>query len=162
MKTDPNGKHNEALSFLVDHDTGVLATTARSGEPRARLVYYTCDDSFNIYFITLKKTRKFDDIEANPRAAFVVSEVDVPRTIQIEGVVADLTNIATLDPLVAGFIHRLMEGKKYGIPLSHFDPDQLRFYRLTPNWVRWGDFTLGRGTDDVLTQIDPLERDGNT
>lgn len=157
MKPNTEGKRDEALSFLVDHDTGVLATTARSGEPHARLIYYICDDEFNLYFITLKKTRKVDDLNANSRAAFVVSETEIPRTIQLEGTVEDLTNTATLDPLVAGFIHRLMKDKKYGIPLAHFDPDQLRFYRFTPNWVRWGDFTYGLGTDKVLTQIDPVE-----
>lgn len=157
MKPDTEGKRDQALSFLVDHDTGVLATIARSGEPHARLIYYICDDSFNVYFITLKKTRKTDDLDANARAAFVVSETEIPQTIQMEGTVEDLSNTATLDPLVAGFIHRLMKDKKYGIPLSHFDASALVFYRLTPNWVRWGDFTFGRGTDNVLTRIDPVE-----
>lgn len=155
MKKDAQAKRDEALSFLVNHDTGVLATIARTGEPHARLIYYICDDSFNIYFITLKKTRKFDDLCANPRAAFVVSETEIPRTLQIEGTAADVSDTATLDPLVAGFIHRLMEHKEFGIPIAHFDPDQLRFYKLTSTWVRWGDFTFGKGTDEVLTQIEP-------
>lgn len=157
MKPDSEGKRDEALSFLVNHDTGVLATTARSGEPHARLLYYICDDSFNVYFITLKNTRKVDDIDADAHAAFVVSEIEIPRTVQVEGTVTDLTDTATLDPLIAGFVRRLMSDKKYGIPLSHLDPSELRFYRLTPNWVRWGDFTFGQGTGNVLTQIDPIK-----
>jgi general stress protein 26 len=163
MKAASEGKREEALSFLVNHDTGVLATLSRANETHARMVYYTCDDAFNIYFITLKNTRKVSDLASNEQAAFVVSEMEVPRTIQIEGVVEDLTSSAVVDPLLTDFVHRLMSHDKYGIPLSHFDASELKFYRLTPTWVRWGDFTFGEGTDKVLTEIDtaepPQERD---
>ena len=157
MKKDNEGKREEALSFLVDHDAGVLATCSRANVAHARMVYYTCDDAFNVYFITLKNTRKVADLAANPQAAFVVSEMEIPRTIQIEGKVEDLTNSATIDPLLSDFVHRLMSHEKYGIPLSHFDASELKFYKLTPDWVRWGDFTFGQGTDKVLTEIDTAE-----
>lgn len=157
MNTDTEGKRDEALSFLVDHDAGVLATVSHAGEPHARMVYYTCDDAFNVYFITLKKTRKVADISSNSRAAFVVSEMEVPRTLQVEGTIEDLTNTATVDAVLVDFIRRLMDKKPYGIPLSHFDGDELVFYRLTPNWIRWGNFTFGQGTDQVLMRIDPTE-----
>lgn len=157
MDHDTTGARDEALSFLVNHDTGVLATVSGSGEPRARMVYYTCDDFFNVYFITLTKTRKTGDLASHPRAAFVVAETDIPRTLQLEGVVSDLTETATNDAMLVGFIRRLMDVKPYGIPLSHFDASAMRFYRLAPNWVRWGDFTFGQGTEEVLSEIDPAE-----
>lgn len=156
-KPDTEGERDEALSFLVNQDVGVLATISRAGEPHARTVYYTCDDAFNVYFITLKNTRKAVDLTSNPKAAFVVSEVGTPKTIQIEGNVDDLTYTATNDPLLTDFVHRLMTDKPFGIPLSHFDSSELKFYRLSPTWVRWGDFTFGTGTDQVLTQVDPTE-----
>ncbi len=157
MKPDNEGVREEALGFLVNHDAGVLATISRSGEPHARLVYYTCDDSFTIYFMTLANTRKVSDIASNGKAAFVVSEQEIPRTIQIEGTVTDLSETATIDPLLADFVHRLMSHTQFGIPLAHFDTSELRFYKLTPSWVRWGDFTFGQGTDEVLTVIDPIQ-----
>ncbi len=156
-ESDTEGERDEALSFLVDHDVGVLATVSRAGEPHARTIYYTCDDAFNIYFITLKNTRKAADLTSNQKAAFVVSEAGTPKTIQVEGDVADLTYTATNDPLLTGFVHRLMTDKQYGIPLSHLDSSELKFYRLSPAWVRWGDFTFGTGTDQVLTRVDPAE-----
>lgn len=157
MNPDPEGKREEALSFLVNHDAGVLATRSGDGEPRARMMYYTCDDAFNVYFMTLKNTRKVADLATHPRAAFVVAKTDIPRTIQLEGNVEDLTETATIDPLLSDFVHRLMAHTTYGIPLSRFDADEIRFYRLTPAWVRWGDFTAEQGTDNVLTEIDPSE-----
>jgi uncharacterized pyridoxamine 5'-phosphate oxidase family protein len=150
MNPNTEGKREEALSFLVNHDAGVLATLSPASEPRARLVYYTCDDAFNVYFMTLKNTRKVSDVAANPHAAFVVSEMDVPRTLQIEGTVED--------PLLVDFMHRLMSHTAYNIPISHFDASEFTFFRLTPTWVRWGDFTFGQGTDNVLTEIDPNEQ----
>jgi general stress protein 26 len=157
MEKDLKEKREEALSFLVDHDAGVLATLSGTGELHARLVYYTCDDSFNVYFMTLKNTRKVSDVAFNPHVAFVVSEMERPRTLQIEGIVTDLTDSATLNPLLSDFIQRLMAHTKYGIPLAHFDESEIKFYRLTPDWVRWGDFTFGQGTDEVLTEVDPKD-----
>jgi general stress protein 26 len=155
MTTQTVGKREDAISFLVNNGTGVLATLSGAGEPHARLIYYTCDDSFNVYFITLKSTRKVSDITSNNRAAFVVSETEVPRTLQMEGTVKDMTETSTVDPMLTDFVHTLMSHTKYGIPLGHFDTSELRFYKFTPTWIRWGDFTFGQGTDAVLTQIDP-------
>jgi general stress protein 26 len=157
MNADQERKREEALSFLVDHDAGVLATLSRQNEVSARLVYYTCDDAFNVYFLTLKDTRKVADLTANPQAAFVVSEMEIPRTIQMEGRVEDLTDSATVDPLLSDFVRRLRSHEKYGIPLTRLDASELKFFRLTPTRVRWGDYTFGQGTDAVLTDIDTAE-----
>ena len=157
MEKDLEGKREEALAFLIGHETGVLATASMLGESHARLVYYTCDDAFNVYFLTLKNTRKVSDLAANPRAAFVVSEAEVPRTLQMEGVVDDLTDTATIDPLVSDFIKRLMSHTKFGIPLARFDSSAVRFYRIKPTWLRWGDFTFGDSTESVLTKLHPQE-----
>jgi general stress protein 26 len=157
METDAAGKRDEALSFLTGHTTGVLATVSASGKPRARLVYYTSDDSFQVYFITLANTRKAADIAANPHAAFVVAETEAPRTLQVEGVITDLTETAEVDPMLSDFVRMLMSHTRFGVPLARFDASELRFYRLSPDWVRWGNFTFGRGTDAVLTEIDPKE-----
>ncbi len=157
METTSEGKRDEALSFLVGHTNGVLSTVSPEGRPRARLLYYACDDSFQIYFITLAHTRKVADLAQNPHAAFVVSETDAPRTLQLEGTITDLTDTATIDPTLADLVNVLMSNTKYGAPLTRFDSSTLKFYRLTPDWVRWGDFTFGRGTDAVLTEINPKE-----
>ena len=157
MQNDPLDKRGDALSFLIANQSGVLATISAAGEPSARLVYYTCDDSFNIYFLTLANTRKAADLKANPRAAFVVSETETPRTIQIEGTVEDLTDTATVDPLLADFVNSLLSHKTYGIPLTHFDESTLKFFKLSPKWIRWGNFTYEYGSDSVFTEISSKE-----
>lgn len=157
MNQDENGKRDEALSFLIGRSTGVLATVSKEGKPRARLVYYASDDAFRVYFITLANTRKAEDLAANPHAAFVVAETEAPRTIQLEGAIEDLTDTATIDPTLADLVNTLMSNSRFGAPLTRFDTAKLKFYRITPDWVRWGDFTFGRGTDNVLTIINTKE-----
>jgi hypothetical protein len=137
MEKDPLMKRDEALSFLVAHTTGVLSTVSIANTPRSRTVYYTCDDSFCVYFTTLTSTRKVEDISHNPNAAFVVSESDSPQTLQLEGT------------------RTVMSNSRFGPPLDRLDPSTVRFYRFTPNWVRWGSFVFGQGTDAVLSLIDP-------
>lgn len=156
MHPDTEGLRDEALSFLVNHETGVIATISGEGKPRARLVYYTCDDAFNIFFITLDSTRKAADLAKNPVAAFVVSETDMPRTLQVEGPVQDLTDTETMNPMITDFIRSLTSNeRKHGIPIAHLDAATIKLYRLTPSWLRWGDFTFAVGEDKVFTQIDP-------
>lgn len=159
MKPELEGKRDEALSFLVDHETGVLSTVS-DGKSHSRLMYYACDESFTIFFLTLVNTRKVADLRDNPHASFVVSDIDIPRTLQVEGIVEDLTEAATANPLLANSVQELMSRRgRYGLPLEHFDEAAVKFYRLTPSWVRWGDFTFGQGTDTVLTRINPAHKE---
>lgn len=155
MDTDGAGKRDEALEFLTAHNTGVLATVSREGAARARLVYYACDDQFQVYFLTYGNTRKAADLAAHPHAAFVIADTDAPRTLQIEGQVTDLSEMAGIDPALTDLLHTLQSNTKFGAPLTRFDPSTLKFYRITPDWVRWGNFTFGRGTDNVFTVLDP-------
>ena len=154
MTHDPTGARPAALAFLKSHRTGVLATLG-NGMPRARLVYYTGDDAFNVYFVTLANTRKAAELAANPHAAFVVAEESVPQTIQLEGTITDLTETATIDDTIATLVDTLMSNTAYNAPLTRFDPAVVRFYRLTPSWIRWGDFTSGYGSSAVFSEITP-------
>ena len=157
MNTDTAGKREEALSFLINNETGVLATLSGEGTPRARMVYYTADDNFNVYFLTLANTRKVADMTANAHVAFVIAQTDIPHTLQIEGSVTDLTDSATNDPLLVNFVKMISSKTEYGIPAEHMDSAVIRFFKITPEWVRWGDFTFGQGTDKVLTEIKTAE-----
>ncbi len=155
METDTHTKRTEALAFLKGHTTGVLSTVSTDGSPRSRLVYYTTDDAFNVYFITLANTRKAEDLKANGKASFVIFDTDAPRTLQLEGSAVDLSETATNDPLLVQFVEMLMSHTKYGIPMERFDTAKMIFYKVTPEWIRWGDFTMGEGSDVVFTEVTP-------
>jgi uncharacterized pyridoxamine 5'-phosphate oxidase family protein len=150
-----NQKEKDALEFLKKHKTGVLATISPAGHPRARTIYYATDDAFNVYFVTLASTRKPEDFKAHERAAFTVSEEAVPQTVQMEGMVTDLTETATIDPVMVELTGKLMSNTTYFAPLTRFDTSKLLFYRLKPEWIRWGDFTHGHTTEEVFHPLYP-------
>ncbi len=151
--TDSDSKA-AAFAFLNEHTAGVLSTLSADGAPHARTIYYAADDAFAIYFMTLTGTRKIDDINGDGRAAFVVSSEDKPRTLQIEGTIANLTETATITPVVRR-LSDIMQAKGFlSAPLTHLDPGHsIVFYKLTPTWVRFGDFTDGIGDKIVFTEI---------
>ena len=154
--TDNKGqKRADALAFLKARKTGVLATISPSNHPRARTIYYAADASSSIYFVTLANTRKPEDFKTNGRAAFVVSEEAVPQTLQMEGAITDLTETATIDPILVELTRVLMSNTTYFAPLTRLDSEKILFYRLKPDWIRWGDFTHGQGTEEVLSPIYP-------
>lgn len=142
-----------AASFLHTHSVGVLATLSPNGTPRARSVYYATDDSFSIYFWTLTSTRKTEDIATNAYGAFVVSDENTPQTLQIEGTISDLTETATINDVIHRLSEKFMERGTHFAPLTHLDSGKIVFYRLTPTWVRFGDFTDGFGSDKTFTEI---------
>lgn len=142
------------LSFLQDRSVGVLATLSPQGTPRARTVYYSTDDSFAIYFCTLTGTRKVEDIVSNANGAFVVSDEDAPRTIQIEGTISNLTETALLTDEVRQLLGKIMERGPFFAPLTHLDPGKAELYKLTPTLIRFGDFTDGIGSDVSFTEIE--------
>ena len=150
MTNDP-----QALAFLKGNSLGVLSTVAPDGQPRSRTVYYASTDAFEIYFMTLAGTRKVEDINHESRAAFVVSDPDAPRTLQIEGVLSAEPDTALIDPIVKQLMDNFMKKGPDFAPLTHLDPTTILFYKLTPTWVRLGNFKQAEGTDEAFTEVTP-------
>lgn len=149
-----NSFKEAALAFLKERETGALATRSPEGAPRVRTVYYAADDSFSIYFLTLAPTRKADDLISDPRAAFVVSDTGEPRTLQMEGVVENLTGTATdTMPAVRALIERTQARGPQFAPPARLDAASILFFRLVPSWARFGDFTKGQGSAEVFSEI---------
>lgn len=142
-----------ALQFLQERSLGVLATLSPTGTPRARTVYYATDASLSIYFCTLTHTRKIEDIAHDAHGAFVVSDDTSPKTLQIEGTIEDLTETATITPVVQTLIATFMKHGTDFAPLTHLDPGTIVFYKLTPTWIRFGDFTDGFGAQKTFTEL---------
>lgn len=148
--------HTErARSFLMKNALGVLATTAPDGGVRARTVHYAATDTFELYFLTLAGTRKVEDINAHHQAAFVISDPERPCTLQIEGVLSEQPDTAAIDPIVQRLMETIMEKGDAFAPLTHLDAGTILFYKLTPTWIRFGDFATETGSDKVFSVITP-------
>lgn len=146
-------KKEEALAFLKQRTTGVLATV-EGGKPHASTVFYVCDDDFNIYFVTLFASRKFQAVRGNPVVAFTVSDRDVPQTVQIEGVAAELTHNDEKRAHMADLVKVLTANSRYYAPLTRLDPSEIVMLWIKPSWVRWGDFASAvSGNEHIFSEI---------
>ena len=144
-----------ALQFLKAHTAGVLLTVSSGGMPHASAVYYKGDDSFNIYFLTKLKSRKNEAMQANPHVAFTVGRLDVPQTLQIEGVAVELRTEEEKKTHGPDLMKVLMENNPMYIPIATMDSEVVLMW-LQPKWIRWGDFSApGLGNDAVFTEIAP-------
>jgi nitroimidazol reductase NimA-like FMN-containing flavoprotein (pyridoxamine 5'-phosphate oxidase superfamily) len=142
-----------ALQFLKAHTAGVLATV-QDGKPHASAVYYVADENFNIYFLTLLSSRKFQSLKGNPSVAFVVGAQDVPQTLQIEGTATELTHDDDKQAHIAELTQALTSNPHYYAPLTQLDQSDVVMVWIKPSWVRWGDYAAAQsGTANVLTEI---------
>ena len=142
-----------ALDFLKKHTAGVLATVSKEYVPHASAVFYVADDSFNIYFLTKTDSRKYRAISAHPQVAFTVGRLDVPQTVQIEGVASEVQNDGEMAQHIPELMKTLEENNPYYIPVAKLD-SKLALMWLQPKWIRWGDFSIaGIGNDTLFTEI---------
>lgn len=142
-----------ALQFLKSHTAGVLATV-HDGKPHASAVFYVADDHFNIYFLTLLSSRKFQALKGNPSVAFVIGSQDVPQTLQIEGTAMELTHEDDTSAHMPDLMQALTSNPNYYAPITQLDRSQVVMVWIKPSWVRWGDYAAGEnGTAHVLKDI---------
>jgi nitroimidazol reductase NimA-like FMN-containing flavoprotein (pyridoxamine 5'-phosphate oxidase superfamily) len=147
-------KKADALAFLKANITGVLATASRGHKPHASVVYYTCDDSFSVYFATRFGSRKHQAMREHPDVAFVVGIEETPQTIQIEGVAEEIVDADEKLRILPGLIRALTSNENYFAPITKLDQSEIVVMWIKPNWVRWGDYAVASdGTDNVLFEI---------
>jgi nitroimidazol reductase NimA-like FMN-containing flavoprotein (pyridoxamine 5'-phosphate oxidase superfamily) len=149
-------KREEALSFLQEHATGVLATCGTDNQPHASAIFYVADENFNIHFLTLLNSRKYKAMKENPRVAFTAGTMDVPQTIQIEGVAEEILHEREKNEQAAKLIDLLMEhSKRYYAPLIKMDRSEIVLTWIQPKWIRWADYSAmdKTGTENVWTEI---------
>lgn len=143
----------DALAFLKSHTAGVIATVSKEYHPQASVVYYTGDDSFNIYFLTKRGSRKFDAVSAHPQAAFVIGRQDVPQTLQIEGMVSELTSVEDQNKHVPDLMNVLAAQSPGLVPAGKMD-GELAVMWLQPKWIRWADFSKPAiGNENLFVDI---------
>ena len=72
---------------LPQSKTCTLATASASGKPEAATIEFAIDKDNNFYFETFPFYRKYNNLNANPRASIVITNES--STAQIDGTVED-------------------------------------------------------------------------
>ena len=147
-------KRAAAYQFLKEHRAGVLASASPDGKPHASVVYYTSDERFSIYFITLASSRKYQALKANPWGAFVVGTLDMPQTLQIEGPIVELRENDDKGKHLSQLLENLTSNAQYFAPITKMDPADMVVMWLEAKWIRWADYAQSEsGNEHVFTEL---------
>jgi pyridoxine/pyridoxamine 5'-phosphate oxidase len=74
----------EIYEFIAKQKLGVLGRIAADGSPQSALIGIAATPELEIIFDTVKSSRKFQNLVANPRCSFVIGWAD-EITVQYEG-----------------------------------------------------------------------------
>jgi len=132
----------------------MLATVSRDYKPHASLVNYVCDDKFNIYFMTLRNSRKFEALSAHSEIAFTIATEDVPQTLQIEGKAMDISSSQEAGSKKDELFEALNANPSFYPPISKMDTEETAIVWIEPTWIRWADYAFAEdGNDKIWKEI---------
>lgn len=122
----------EIYEFLRGHQWAVEATVASSGGPQAAVIGFVVTPTLELFFDTLKSSRKYMNLRESSKIALVVGW-DEGCTVQYEGA-ADEPAGTELDALKALYFARFPDGRE-----REAQPD-IAYMRVKLVWLRWSDF----------------------
>jgi hypothetical protein len=131
-------ERSELLAYLRSQQLGVLGTLAASGEPQGALVGYAVTSDLEILFDTLRTTRKYANMIANPRVSLTVGNTvgkGDERTVQYEGVAEELAGepLARLQPVYFATWPDGVDRKQW---------PHITWFVIRPRWIRYSDFNI--------------------
>lgn len=142
---------DEALDFLRSQLICVVSWNSSSGHPAAATVFYWMHDhdvhDTDLYFVTRRSSRKYEDLLRNKDVAVVVGTEFAPQTIQLHGR-ADLVTAADaiedLKALMSRFGTRPSHQRIYAgafFPKNPFrgidSTSGFAIFRVKPDWMRY-------------------------
>ena len=152
----------EEITAFLKEDKQKLCTVSTVTEdcrPESAFVYYTFDENLNIYFITRAGSRKYKNGIKNPNISFVTFTENPPKTLQLEGTLSIVTDPKAQTRLFPELVTLATE-RNLIPPISQMDTSEVMFMKITPSWVRFGNFELGRG-EEMFKEV-RLEGQGGT
>jgi nitroimidazol reductase NimA-like FMN-containing flavoprotein (pyridoxamine 5'-phosphate oxidase superfamily) len=128
----------ELLAYLQSQRLGVLGTLSPEGGCQGAIVGYAITPQFEILFDTVRTSRKYRNMLANPRVSFTVGDTTNrgdERTVQYEGIAEELAGeqLSRLRPAYyATWPDGIAREKWAGIT----------WFIIHPRWIRYSDFSI--------------------
>lgn len=145
--TDNFAFDQEVGLFLSTCRTACLATASSSGEPHAANIQYAQDDAMRLHWVSSEETDHSRDLAANPQAAITIYGHD-DQAMNIHGLQMRGRVERIDDETQWNAVWELYTAKfavVAAMPQFREIVEQQKFYRFTPNWVRWIDNRRGFG-----------------
>lgn len=125
------------LDFLRIQSMATISTVAKnSDQPESALVAFTQTQDLEIVFESFVETRKWNNIQSNPRVAMVIGRgLDEHITVQYEGVASLIS-----DQEKEKYIQLFLDKDTPCTEQFLCDP-RARLYKVSPTWIRYSDYT---------------------
>ena len=122
----------EVFRFMDSERLGVLTTATNSGQPEAALMGFAVTPELEIIFDTVRGSRKYPNLKANPRVAWVVG-CTTEVTVQYEGEAEELEGpaLAKYKPI---YFQKFPDGP------ARENLAGMTYFVVRPKWVRYCDY----------------------
>jgi uncharacterized pyridoxamine 5'-phosphate oxidase family protein len=122
----------EVFRFMDSERLGVLTTATNSGQPEAALMGFAVTPELEIIFDTVRSSRKYPNLKANPRVAWVVG-CTTKVTVQYEGEAEELEGAALAK-------YKPIYFKKFPDGPARENWAGMAYFVVRPKWVRYCDY----------------------
>jgi len=122
--------------FIEARKYGVISSIGPSGEPQSALVGIAVSAELEIVFDTVKTSRKFPNLKADPRIAVVIGW-EGEQTVQYEGVAVEPEDGELLRAKAVYFAAWPSGVERQKWP-------GIAYFLIRPTWLRYSDFNTGR------------------
>jgi pyridoxine/pyridoxamine 5'-phosphate oxidase len=122
--------------FIKARTLGVISTTSPSGDPQSAVVGIAVSPQLQIVFDTLKSSRKYANLKADPRISLVVGW-DAEITVQYEGTAIEPEGEALRQAKDLYF-----ETWPSGVERQQWPG--ITWFLISPAWIRYSDFDTGQ------------------
>jgi general stress protein 26 len=136
---------DELFNFIHARKLAVISTTSSSGDPQSALVGVAISPDLSIVFDTVKSSRKYANLKADPRISLVTGW-DGEITVQYEGIAVEPEGDA-LDQAMSIYFKTWPDG------VERQQWPGITWFLVTPRWIRYSDFNTGRIEESTFPQI---------
>lgn len=149
-------KNRKVLSFLQESTVGVLATFEKETcRIKQRIMYYSIDKKYNIYFMSMRDSPKKSQILSNPEASFIVFGIEKPYDstweIEIEGSIRIVDQLKKQEDILKTLKNR---NPFAGVAFESDIMNQFDFFHLIPGIVKYSVYgELLKGNPPYIIRI---------
>jgi hypothetical protein len=125
---------SELLEFMRRHRLAIEASVSVTGAPQAAVVGIVVGDELEVFFDTLRTSRKYENLRRDPRVALVLGwDLEQACTLQFEGL-ADEPQGTELESLKQRYFAAFPDG------IARQAWPDIAYLRARPTFIRFSDF----------------------
>ena len=128
--------HEEVFEFIRKRKLAVISSVGPEGDPQSALVGIAVSPQLQIVFDTVKASRKYPNLKADPRIAVVIGW-EGEQTVQYEGLAVEPEGEE-----LARAKHIYFAAWPSGVERQQWPG--IAYFLLKPRWLRYSDFDTGR------------------